>query len=177
MTVSEYLRKWLPYAAVLLALFTLEAVVLPGLIPWLPCLLPLLVGMVGVLEGPVAGAAFGLGAGLLFSLPIPGAAGAFLFPFALAGALSGLMPRRWGLTRLPACLLGGLGALILLDLLRVCFFVLLWGEALPPLLAVAGAELLVSALCLPLVYWLCRLAAGGGHRAPRRRSQKGVSHG
>ena len=177
MTVSEHLRKWLPYAAVLLALFALEAVVLPGLTPWLPCLLPLLVGMIGVLEGSAAGAAFGLGAGLLFSLPIPGAAGLFLFPLSLAGALSGLIPRRWGLTRLPACLLGGMGTLLFVDLFRVISFVLLRGETLPPLLAVAGAELLVSALCLPLVYGLCRLALGGGHRSPRRRSQKGVSHG
>ncbi len=177
MSISEHLRKWLPYVGVLLVLFTLEAVVLPGLTPWLPCLLPLLVGMIGVLEGPVAGAAFGLGAGLLYSLSLPGTAELFLFAVSLAGALFGLMPRRWGPNRLPACLLGGLGALILLDLFRVLSFVLLRDQALPPLLAVAGSELLVSALCLPLVYGLCRLALGGGHRSPRRRSQKGVSHG
>lgn len=177
MTLSEHLRKWLPYTAVLLALFALESAVLPGLTPWLPCLLPLLVGMLGVLEGPTAGAAFGLAAGLLISLPGPGPMGLLLVPLALAGALSGLISGRWDLARLPACLLGGMGTLILVDLFRVLSFVLLRDEALPPLLAVAGAELLVSALCLPLVYGLCRLALGRGHRSPRRRSQKGVSHG
>ena len=128
MTFPEHLRKWFPYAAVLLALFTLEAVVLPHMTPWLPCLLPLMVGMVGILEGSVAGAAFGLGAGLLFSLQIPGMEGFFLFPLSLAGALSGLMPRRWGLSPFPSCLVGGLGSLILLDLLRVLYFILLLGE-------------------------------------------------
>ena len=177
MTFPEHLRKWLPYTAALLALFILEAVVLPGLTPWLPCVLPLMVGMVGVLEGPAAGAAFGLGAGLLFSLQTPDAGGLYLFPLSLLGALSGLMAQRWSFARLPACFLGGLGALIFLDLLRVLYFSLFRNEALPPLLAIAGAEILASALCLPLVYGLCRLAAGRGRRSPRHRSQKGVSHG
>ena len=160
MTVPEHLRKWLPYAAVLLTLFTLETLVLPHLSPWLPCLLPLMVGMVGVLEGPTAGAAFGLGTGLLFSFQTPGAEGLFLFPLALMGALTGLMTQKWGLSRFPACLLGGLSALIFLDFLRILYFSLLRGEGLFPLVAVAGAEILISALCLPLVYALCSLAVG-----------------
>jgi predicted membrane protein len=177
MTFPEQLRKWLPYVAVLLALFTLEAVVLPHMTPWLPCLLPLMVGIVGVLEGSTAGAAFGLGTGLLFSLQTPGMEGFFLFPLSLAGALSGLMPRHWGLSPFPACLVGGLGPLILLDLLRLLYFALLRGEAFSALLAIAGAELLLSALCLPLVYGLCCLAGGRSRPLTRRRPQKGVSHG
>lgn len=157
MTRQDFIWKWLAYGIVL----ALVAVFNYYVLAWLPLgAVPLLIQVtviaVGVLEGPRAGAGFGIAAGVALAALTHGTA-LWVCVLPLVGWICGLLAlyvlRRDFVGYLLACLGSGLlyeGGRVILALLR--------GTAgLPALLRVAGPEYLwTTAFAVP-VYGLCHL--------------------
>ena len=77
MTRRDLIHKWSVYALGLLAVWVLDAYILPRypLLGVSPMLLPPALAAVAVLEGAYAGTGFGLAVGLLWELAYPGGFG------------------------------------------------------------------------------------------------------
>ena len=158
MTTRDFCIKWGVYALALLPVWFLEAYVLnrfpvAGVIPML---LPLAAVAVGVLEGGVAGAGFGLLAGILADAISPGAGGAMTAGLALLGAGAGLLAQYVLRQNLLGCLLCSLAALCLIDLVRVGWRLMLGAAPLSALLGVAIPEILWSMVFVCPIYAIFR---------------------
>ena len=156
MTNRNFAIKWLAYALALLPVWFAQAFLLSGypLFGVKPMLLPLCAMAVATLEGPVAGAGFGLGVGLLWDALIPGTPGAGIFLLSLLGLCAGMLTKYVLRQSFDGCFLCSAGALAILDLLRILLWLFLGRAALPPMLRVAGQELLWSLCFTPPVYFL-----------------------
>ena len=162
MTRHDYIIKWLAYTLALLPILVLNLFLLPWfpIFGTIPSLLPVAAVTVAVMEGPMAGAGFGLFVGVLSDAFIPGVPGAMTLGLALLGLIAGAAARYRVRQNLLGCLVCSAGTLILIDLIRVVFS-LLRGEApLSALLAVALPEIFWSLVFTPLIYaiflWVCR---------------------
>ena len=158
MTRQDYLYKWFWYAMALLPVWLLEFLIFPSLPVSVirPVLLPVAVAAAALLEGPRAGAWYGLTAGLLFYASLPGE-GVWLVPLlALGGFLVGTASLAGLTPGFPGCLLCSAGILALLDLMRLFSRLSEEGTGLIPLLRVAGSELCVSLLFVAPIYLLYR---------------------
>lgn len=158
MTRRDFLFKWFWYAMALLPVWLAEELVFSRLhiLGVAPVLLPLAAVAVAVLEGPVAGAGFGLGVGLLCDAAWFGLGDGIIFGLALAGAVTGGIAQ-YGLKQSYAgCLICSAGVLLIMDAIQI-FRRLLGGSApLSALLTVAVSEIFVSLLFVAPIYLLFR---------------------
>lgn len=166
MTRGDYIVKWLAYTLALLPILVLDLFLLPWfpIFGTIPTLLPVAAVTVAVLEGPAAGAGFGLFVGILSDAFIPGMPGAMTFGLALLGTAAGAAARYGVRQNLIGCLLCSAGALAIIDLIRVVFALLRGRASLPALLAVALPEIFWSLVFVPLIYAIFLWVF---HRAPR----------
>lgn len=158
MTRRDFFIKWLAYSLALLPVWFAQAYLLSSypLFGVRPMLLPLAAMAVATLEGPVAGAGFGLAVGLLFDTQLTGAAGAVVLLLPLLGVAAGAVTR-YGLRQdFLGCLLCSAGALVILDTLRILVRLLAGRAPLGAMAQVAGKEILWSLCFTPLVYLLFR---------------------
>lgn len=166
MTRRDYMIKWLAYTLALLPVLVLGLFLLPWfpIFGTVPSLLPVAAVTVAVLEGPAAGAGFGLFVGVLYDAFIPGLPGTMTLGLSLLGMGAGAAARYGVRQNLLGCLLCSAGALVVIDLVRGAFLLLRGKASLPALLAVALPEILWSLVFVPLIYgiflWVC-------HRVPR----------
>lgn len=169
MTQRDFILKWLLYALGLLPILVLEVYILPWfpIFGIIPTLLPVAAVTVAVLEGPVAGAGFGLFVGVLSDALVPGLPGAMTFGLALLGLLAGTTARYGVRQDLLGCLICSAGALTAIGVLRVLFSLLRGLASLWALLAVALPEILISLCFLPLIYAIFRWIF---HRVPQASS-------
>lgn len=158
MSISQYssIYKWLLYAIALLPLCILDGMILgqvdfPG---GRPFLFPLAVSLVAILEGLTAGAFYGLYVGLFASLFNHGYSGNFIFILSFLGILVGFVFRFHIGQHFIPCLIGSIGALCALSLLRILFHVLVDGTSFVALIHISAPELLWSLAFFPLIYGL-----------------------
>lgn len=166
MTRRDFLLKWLLYGVALLPILVLELYVLPWfpIFGTIPMLLPVAAVTVAVLEGPAAGAGFGLFVGVLSDALIPGLPGAMSLGLSLLGGAAGAAARYGVRQNLLGCLLCSAGALAAIDLVRMAAWLLRGKASLPALLGVVLPEIFWSLVFFPLIYaiflWVW-------HRVPR----------
>lgn len=149
---KHLLSKWLFYSGACLLVFLFEAGVLPRLplASVRPLLLPLSVATIASLEGVSAGATFGLFAGILSFLFLPGTHSFSIFLFSLLcflSAFSPLAPRVWPFLR---ALFASSLALLLLSAFQILVFLLRYQATLSSPLRSATSPLfglLPSGLC------------------------------
>ena len=166
MTRSDHIIKWLMYTLALLPILVLGLYLLPWfpIFGTIPSLLPVAAITVAVLEGPAAGAGFGLFVGILSDALIPGFPGAMTLGLSLLGAMAGTAARYGLRQNLLGCLICSAGTLTVINLIRSAAF-FLRGKAAPlDLLAVALPEILWSLVVTPLIYAIFRWVA---RRVPR----------
>jgi rod shape-determining protein MreD len=146
--------KWLAYGLALLPILVLDVCVLPWVPFWgaLPTLLPVAAVTVAVLEGPAAGAGFGLFVGVLSDALIPGLPGAMTLGLSALGLAAGTAARYRVRQNFLGCLVCSAGALGIIDLVRVAAALLRGRAALGPLLRIALPEIFWSLVFLPLIY-------------------------
>jgi rod shape-determining protein MreD len=157
-TTKDFFIKWLAYGLALLPVWFAESFLLSE-IPLFgvkPMLLPLAAMAVATLEGPAAGAGFGLAVGLLFDAVIPGTPGVMVFLMALLGLGAGLLARYALRQDLIGCFINSFLALAILDGLRILVRLLSGKAALAAMLPLAGKEILWSLCFVPLIYLLFR---------------------
>lgn len=154
MTRRDHIFKWLLYALGLLPILALELYVLPRfpIFGIIPALLPVASITVAVLEGPAAGAGFGLFVGLLSDSLIPGISGSMTFALSVLGLCAGAAARYGIRPNLLGCLICSSGALTLIELIHVLFFLLRGKAPLTVLLSTAIPEAVWSLVFLPLIY-------------------------
>lgn len=156
MTTRDYCIKWGVYALALLPVWFFEAYVL-GRIPFpgaRPMLLPLAAVAVAVLEGATAGAGFGLFVGIVYDAVYSGSNGSMTLLLCLLGACAGVLAQYALRQNLLGCLLCALGALVVIDGVRVAVRLLRGTAPLGALLRVAGPEVLWSLAFVFPVYAL-----------------------
>lgn len=154
MTRAETILKWVVYSMALgLTALTQFFVMGPILQNTIPLLIPGAVAALAVLEGAVAGAGFGMAAGLL-QYGLTHTSPLWVAGLSLTGWLVGLLTQYVLRRDLVGFLLSGLLALALFQVGQV-----LWGRlvcSIPwtALLTVAAREALWTALLSPLMYGL-----------------------
>ena len=158
MTRGDFILKWFFYVLALTPVLVLGLFLLPWfpIFGTIPVLLPVAAITVAVLEGPLAGAGYGLFVGVLADALIPGQAGGMTLALPLLGVAAGMAARYGVRQNLPGCLICSAGALVIIDLFRVLSF---WVRGVAPLLrllAVAVPEILWSLAFTPLVYLIYR---------------------
>lgn len=159
MTRQDQIIKWLVYTLGLLPVWILDAYILSRypLFGVRPVLLPLTVVAVAVLEGAAAGARFGLGVGLLWTLGYPSVNGGMVLFLVLAGMLAGAAAQ-YALTQgFAGCLICSAGVLAALEGLHLVWGLFTQIAPLPALLEVAGKEFFWSLAWTPLVYLIFHL--------------------
>lgn len=158
MTRRDFILKWLLYALAFLPVLALDLYVLPWfpIFGTVPTLLPVAAITVAVLEGPAAGAGFGLFVGVLSDALIPGLPGTMTFGLSLLGMAAGAAARYGVRQDLLGCLLCSAGALAVIDLIRAAAWLLGGKAALLELLAVALPEIFWSLVFLPVIYGMFR---------------------
>lgn len=154
MTRRDFILKWLLYALALLPILALQLYVLPWapIFGTVPNLLPVAAVTLTVLEGMEAGGCFGLAAGILSDALIPGLSGPMTVGLALMGMCAGATARYGLRQNLLSCLICSAGALTIINLFRVLYWLLNQRASLPELLRVAVPEILLSLVFLPLIY-------------------------
>ena len=156
MTSRDQLHKWAAYLLGLLPIWLLDAFILPRypVLGLTPVLLPVAAAAVAVLEGPSAGAGFGLFLGLLWTLSYPGVPAAMIFLLTLAGLTAGTLSQYALRRSLVGCLVCSAACLAMMELFRLVSGVITQLGPLPALLSVAAGELLLSLCWTPAVYFI-----------------------
>lgn len=154
MTRRDFIIKWLLYVLALLPVFILNQYILPWfpIFGIVPTLLPVASVTLAVLEGPAGGAGFGLFVGILADALIPGLPGWSTLLFPLLGLGAGAAARYGIHQNYPGCLICSTGALILIGLGRVIYYLLCAYGSVWELLGVAVPEILLSLVFTPLIY-------------------------
>ncbi len=158
MTRQDLLFKWFWYSMALLPIWLAEDLIFSRLhiLGVSPMLLPLAAVAVAVLEGPVAGAGFGLAVGLLCDMAWLTQGRWMLLALTLSGAAVGAAAQ-YGLKQsFPGYLICSAGVLGAIDVFRILSYLLSGRAALAPLLRVALPEIFVSLLLAGPVYLLFR---------------------
>lgn len=159
MTRTDVIIKWLVYTLALLPILVAALYVLPWIpiFGMIPMLLPVAALTVAVLEGPLAGAGFGLALGVLSDALIPGALpGAMTIALCLLGLGAGAAARYGVRQNLVGCMLCSLVGLVVIDFFRVIGYLFMGRGNLSALLAVALPEIFLSLLFAPLIYLIFR---------------------
>lgn len=158
MTRHDFTTKWAIYALALIPVLCLECFVL-NRIPVFgvtPRLMPLAAVAVAVLEGPLAGAGFGLAVGIIADSMYPGIAGGMIFGLTLIGLGAGLLSRYVLHQNLISCLICSFSAFFIMDFLRILFDLMTHVAPFLVLLSLAGREIIWSLVFTPLIYFLFR---------------------
>ena len=156
MTTQDFLIKWGVYGLALLPVWFYECFLLNRIpfLPVTPMLLPLAAVCVAVLEGAVAGAGFGMAAGILCDAVYFGTNGAMTLGICVAGMVAGALAQYLLRQNLLGCLLCSLLALMSIDIVRILTR-LFWGNReLGAMLSLAGREILISLIFVFPVYAL-----------------------
>ena len=157
MTRALNMQKWSVYALCgLLPVWLLDAYILSrypvgGLIPQL---LPLTVVCVAILEGAYAGAGFGLGTGLLWTLVYPGTQSMRILLLSLLGLLVGIVAQYALQQSFPGYLLCCAVSSGVLNALNVGRELLIHSAPFPILLRIGVGETLLTLFWSPLVFLL-----------------------
>lgn len=154
MTTQDFSIKWLAYGLALLPVWFAQSYLLNAYPLWgvRPLLFPLAAMAVATLEGPSAGAGFGMAVGALFDAVVPGEPpGLMTLLFSLLGFGAGNLTRYRLRQDLYGCALCSLAALALVDLCRVLVR-LFRGYPLTPMVLLALREVLLSLCFVVLVY-------------------------
>ena len=156
MTSRDQLHKWAAYLLGLLPIWLLDAFILPRypVLGLTPVLLPVAAAAVAVLEGPSAGAGFGLFLGLLWTLSYPGVPAAMIFLLTLAGLTAGTLSLYALRRSFVGCLVCSAACLALTELFRLISGVITQLGPLSALLSVLLGELLLSLCWTPAVYFI-----------------------
>ena len=160
MTSRDQLHKWAVYLLGLLPVWLLDAFILPRypLLGLSPTLLPVAAAAAAVLEGPSAGAGFGLFLGLLWALTYPGVPAAMIFLLTLTGLAAGALSQYALRRSFLGCLVCSAACLALLAVFRLISGVITQLGPLSALLSVALGELALSLCWTPAVYFIfCRV--------------------
>lgn len=154
MARRDFILKWLLYAIALFPVLLLEVYIFPRIPIFgiVPSLFPIAAVAVAMLEGPVAGAGFGLFVGILSDALTPGTPGAMIFFLAFLGYATGIASRYGISQNMLGCLICSSSALFLINLLRIIISLFRGTASLWRLLAVAFPEILISLVFLPLIY-------------------------
>lgn len=160
MTRQDLIHKWLVYSLVLIPVWFLESSVLSRLPVFgvIPMLLPMAAAVVAALEGSVAGAAFGLGVGVLCDAIYYGTAGSMTLLLTLIGAAVGIAAQYGLRQNFFGCMVCCAGSLVILDGARIFQHLLAGTAPLAPMLRLAAAEVGWSLVFSPLVYVIFRAA-------------------
>ena len=157
MTRRELLRKWTAYGLAFILVWLAERALL-GRWPVLgvtPVLMPIASVAVAFLEGPIAGAGFGIAAGVVCTAAYFGSHGGMCLFLSVMGAAVGLATQ-YGLSQNAAGhLICSAGVLVLRDLGGILVR-LLRGQSAGALFATAGKEIFWSLCFAPLIYLLFR---------------------
>lgn len=158
MTRGDLILKWAFYALALTPVLVLGLFLLPWfpIFGTIPVLLPVAAITVAVLEGPVAGAGYGLFVGILSDAFIPGQTGAMTLALPVLGIAAGITVRYVLRQNLLGCLACSAGALVIIDLFRVLGFWIRNVAPLGKLLWVALPEIFWSLMFTPLIYLIYR---------------------
>ena len=156
MTYRHQFHKWFYYSLALLLVWFMDSQVLNRLPIFgvVPMLLPLVVVIVGVLEGAYAGTGFGMAVGLLWELTYPDGFGGLVFGMALAGMVTGAISQYALSQSLLSCILCSAGVLTILDGMRILRALFIQLDTLNVLLGIAVPEVLWSLCWTPVVYLL-----------------------
>lgn len=157
MTRQDFLFKWFFYGCSLIPIWWMEAFVLNRfpVMGVIPVLLPVALGIIAALEGPVGGAGFGLAVGFLCDAVYYGEHGFITLTMCLLGWAAGALARYVLNTNMGGCFVCSVGVLGSLTLFQV-----LWGwfiqlASLSVLLTVAIPELIWSMVFFLVIYpWL-----------------------
>lgn len=154
MSQRDFILKWLLYALALLPILILEQYVLPWfpIFGIVPVLLPTAAIILAVLEGPVAGAGFGLFVGILIDALSPDLVGIMTLGLSLLGLAAGTAARYGVRQNMLGCLICSACALCVINFARIVYFLLRGIASLWPLLSVALPEIIISLVFLPLIY-------------------------
>ncbi len=154
MTRRDFILKWLLYALALLPVLLLEIYIFPWIPIFgiIPSLLPIAAITVAMLEGPVAGAGFGLFVGILSDALTGGTPGTMILFLAILGYAAGIASRYGIHQNMLGCLICSASALFFINLLRIIHSLFRGTASLWRLLAVAFPEILISLVFLPLIY-------------------------
>ena len=117
--------------------------------------LPCVMAAVALMDGPVEGCVLGLLTGVLYDVGFTGPEGLYPLYFMLFGTAAGFFSRRYLRRIFPSMLLITAASMLLLDLMRYGFSMLL-GKNAPFLLffQAACAETLIAAVLCPIAYLL-----------------------
>lgn len=160
MTRQDFLFKWFFYGIAIVPIWWMESFVLNRfpVMGVIPVLLPVALGVVAALEGPVGGAGFGLYIGFLCDAIYYGEHGFLTLSLCLLGWAAGALARYVLSDNMGGCLVcasGVLGSLSVFQILRGLFTQL---ASLPSLLMVAVPEFLWSMVfffaIFPWIYWV-----------------------
>ena len=156
MTSRDQLHKWAAYLLGLLPIWLLDAFILPRypVLGLTTVLLPVAAAAVAVLEGPSAGAGFGLFLGLRWTLSYPGVPAAMIFLRTLAGLTAGTLSQYALRRSFVGCLVCSAACLALTELFRLISGVITQLGPLSALLSVLLGELLLSLCWTPAVYFI-----------------------
>ena len=158
MTRQDFIHKWLVYSLALIPIWFLETSVLNRLPVWdvIPMLLPMASAVVAALEGSVAGAAFGLGVGILCDAVYYGTSGSMTFLLAAIGAAVGIAAQYGLRQNFFGCMVCCAGSLVVIDGIRILQYLLAGTAQLVPMLCLAAAEIGWSLVFSPLIYGIFR---------------------
>ncbi len=154
MTRRDFILKWLLYALALLPVLLLEVYIFPWIPIFgiIPSLLPVAAITVAMLEGPTAGAGFGLFVGILSDALTAGTPGPMIFFLAVLGYAAGIASRYGIRQNMLGCLICSASALFLINVLRIIHALFRGTATLWRLILVAFPEILISLIFLPLIY-------------------------
>lgn len=164
--------KWLIYALGVAAVWMAETLFLNRLPLFgvIPVLLPLAAVAVGLWEGAVPGAVFGLCLGVFADAVYPGLPGGMTLGLCLVGWLTGGMSQYRVRPNLPGYLICAVASMTAVELFRALSALFAHPDAPSAVLSLALRELACSLLYALPVYFLFKLL----HRAGRSRETRGV---
>lgn len=155
MTRRDYTLKWLFYSLTTLFFVVLQSWVLPHVTVWgiHPFLLPVIVALATMWEGN-EGLLFSLFFGLLTDLTTTGPIPCFYtLAFFVAAAAAMLIAKRVLVPGFFCAVIVSVLAIILCDLLQILFLSYSTGLAIFPALLLLAKELLLSVVCMPLIFF------------------------
>ena len=155
MTQHDYALKWLFYSLTALLIVVLQSLVFNHLSLWgvHPFLFPLIAALVTMWEGN-QGLVFSMVFGLLVDLTAPGPVPCFYtLSFFVVAAATIFVVKRLIVRGFICAFASSLLSIVLCDLLQMLFLSYSAGIAFFPALLLTAKELLLSVVCMPLLYF------------------------
>ena len=157
MTRALTIKKWTVYALCgLFPIWLLDAYILSRypIASLTPCLLPLTVVCVAILEGAYAGTGFGLAVGFLWTVAYPGTMSMRILLLALVGLFVGILAQYALRQSFPGYLLCSTATYAVLSAMNIFRELLIHRAPLSVLLGVGIGETILTLLWSPLIFFL-----------------------